>query len=87
MLVFFTLPFVSCGGGDSSSSSSDNGGSGNYISLVGQWEEINVDDKTYTLEKDELTLKEHNDSIWLTKENLLTLDWADADKPIVNKLI
>ena len=35
----------------------------------------------------ELTLKEHNDSIWLTKENLLTLDWADADKPIVNKLI
>ena len=35
----------------------------------------------------ELTLKEHNDSIWLTKENLLTLDWADADKPIVKKLI
>lgn len=27
VLVFFTLPFVSCGGGDSSSSSSANGGS------------------------------------------------------------
>ena len=44
VLVFFTLPFVSCGGGDSSSSSSDNGGADNYISLVGQWEEINVDE-------------------------------------------
>ena len=50
VLVFFTLPFVSCGGGDSSSSSSDNGGSGNYISLVGQWEEINVDEsETYPM--------------------------------------
>lgn len=40
-----------------------------------------------TLVNGELKLKEHNDSTWLTKENLLTLDWADADKPIVKKLI
>ena len=40
-----------------------------------------------TLVKGELTLKEHNDSIWLTKEELLSLDWADADKPIVNKVL
>lgn len=40
-----------------------------------------------TLVKGELTLKEHNDSIWLSKEELLSLDWADADKPIVNKVL
>ena len=40
-----------------------------------------------TLVKGELTLKEHNDSVWLSKEELLSLDWADADKPIVDKLI
>ena len=40
-----------------------------------------------TLVKGELILKEHNDGVWLTKEELLSLDWADADNPIVNKLI
>lgn len=40
-----------------------------------------------TLVKGDLVLKEHNDSTWVTKEELLTLDFADADKPIVNKLI
>ena len=40
-----------------------------------------------TLVKGELTLKEHNDSIWLTKEELLSLDWAEADMPIVNKVL
>jgi len=40
-----------------------------------------------TLVKGELILKEHNDSGWLSKEELLSLDWADADKPIVNKIL
>lgn len=40
-----------------------------------------------TLEKGELTLKEHNDSMWLTKEELLSLDWADADKHIVENVL
>ena len=40
-----------------------------------------------TLVNGELKLKEHNDSTWLTRDKLLTLDFADADKPIVNKLI
>ena len=40
-----------------------------------------------TLVKGELTLIEHNDSTWLSKEELLSLDWADADKPIVNKVL
>jgi len=39
-----------------------------------------------TLVKGELSLKEHNDSKWLYKEELLSLDWADADKPIVTKV-
>lgn len=40
-----------------------------------------------TLVKGELILKEHNDSAWLSKEELLELDWADADKPIVDRFI
>jgi 8-oxo-dGTP diphosphatase len=34
-----------------------------------------------------LTLTEHIDYKWLNKENLINLDWAAADIPIVNKLI
>lgn len=40
-----------------------------------------------TLVKGELILKEHNDSVWLSKGELLNLDWADADMPIVDKLL
>ena len=32
-------------------------------------------------------LNVHKDFKWLPKEELLTLDWAEADKPIVNKLV
>lgn len=39
-----------------------------------------------TLVKGELTLKEHNDSVWLNKEELVNLDFADADKPIVDMI-
>lgn len=35
----------------------------------------------------EIKLKEHVDSCWLDKSQLLTLDWAEADKPIVKKLV
>ena len=45
VLAFFILSFVSCDGDDGFSG--DNGGlnnSNNYVSLVGQWEEINVDE-------------------------------------------
>ena len=40
-----------------------------------------------TLLKGELTLKEHHDSIWLDKNKLYQLDWADADKPVVKYLL
>ena len=39
------------------------------------------------LVKGVLTLKEHDDSVWLNKEELLSLDWAAADKPIVENII
>ncbi len=35
----------------------------------------------------QLTLKEHVSSCWLEKDKLLSLDWAEADIPIVNNLI
>ncbi len=34
-----------------------------------------------------LKLTEHIDFKWLSKEELISLDWAEADIPIVNKLI
>jgi 8-oxo-dGTP diphosphatase len=35
----------------------------------------------------ELTLTEHSDFKWLSKDELKDLDWAGADVPIVTKLI
>ena len=36
---------------------------------------------------EELVLKEHIDAKWLYKNELIELDWAAADLPIVSKLI
>lgn len=36
---------------------------------------------------EELVLNEHVDSCWLDVEDLGSLDWAEADKPIVEKLM
>ena len=36
---------------------------------------------------EELVLKEHIDAKWLHKNELIELDWAAADLPIVSKLI
>ncbi len=35
---------------------------------------------------DKLVLTEHVDSKWLPKSELNSLDWAEADKPVVKKL-
>lgn len=37
--------------------------------------------------KGELTLKEHLDSKWLSKDELMSVEWAEADIPIVKKLM
>jgi 8-oxo-dGTP diphosphatase len=34
-----------------------------------------------------LKLAEHKDAKWLSKEDLLTLEWAPADIPILNQLL
>lgn len=39
------------------------------------------------LESKDITLNEHISSKWLKKNELLDLDWAAADLPIVHKLI
>ena len=39
------------------------------------------------VESKEFTLIEHVDYKWLNKEDLLSLDWAPADVPIVEKLM
>ena len=36
---------------------------------------------------EQLVLKEHIDAKWLYKNELIELDWAAADLPIVSKLI
>jgi 8-oxo-dGTP diphosphatase len=36
---------------------------------------------------EQLVLKEHIDAKWLNKEELIELDWAAADLPIVSKLL
>lgn len=33
-----------------------------------------------------ITLTEHISQLWLNKENIYSVDWADADIPIVDKL-
>jgi 8-oxo-dGTP diphosphatase len=35
----------------------------------------------------DLTLNEHLDSKWLRKEDLINLDWAESDIPIVDKIV
>ncbi len=39
------------------------------------------------IEKGEIQLNEHIDFKWLQKDQLLSLDWAGADVPIVHELL
>jgi 8-oxo-dGTP diphosphatase len=40
-----------------------------------------------TIKAGRIILSEHKESRWLSKEDLLTLDWAPADVPILNQLL
>ena len=40
-----------------------------------------------SMEDDDIILVEHNSYKWLSPSNLMGLDWAEADIPIVHKII
>lgn len=39
------------------------------------------------VENPKFVMKEHADSKWMSAQDMPTLDWAEADKPIVEKLM
>ena len=39
------------------------------------------------IEQPEIMLTEHTDKRWLAKNNLMDVDWAEADIPVVRKLM
>jgi len=60
-----------------------------YLTVVHEYPDFELTMHSFLCQMDtkEVTLNEHISSIWLKKENLLALDWAAADVPIVNKLM
>lgn len=60
-----------------------------FLSVDHQYTSFRLIMHTYicTVIHGEFKLLEHNSSKWLMREELLSLDWAEADIPIVNKLI
>ena len=63
---------------------------GNLITTVKhQYETFHITLHAYYTEviSGELTLSEHIDSKWCSKDELLDLEWAEADLPIVKLLI
>lgn len=63
---------------------------GEYIMTVNHiYTSFNLIMHVYFIEsfKGEITLKEHIDMKWLNTSDLRVLDWAEADIPIVDKLI
>lgn len=60
-----------------------------YITVVHKYPDFELTMHTFLCDvaTKDITLNEHISSIWLKKDELLTLDWAAADVPIVNKLM
>ena len=60
-----------------------------FLTVEHTYQEFHLTMHSYLCETEntELTLTEHLDFKWLEKENLLALDWAAADVPIVKKLM
>ncbi|NGX84535.1 (deoxy)nucleoside triphosphate pyrophosphohydrolase [Aequorivita sp. KMM 9714] len=60
-----------------------------YITVNHQYPDFELTMHTYLCDVDskDITLTEHISSIWLKRNELLKLDWAAADVPIVNKLM
>lgn len=60
-----------------------------FLTVVHQYPDFELTMHSFLcdLETKEVTLNEHISSKWLNKNDLLDLDWAAADLPIVYKLI
>ncbi|AJA67718.1 (deoxy)nucleoside triphosphate pyrophosphohydrolase [Myroides odoratimimus] len=60
-----------------------------YMTVVHQYKDFELTMHSFLCQMDnkDVTLNEHISSVWLKREELLTLDWAAADLPIVHKLI
>jgi 8-oxo-dGTP diphosphatase len=60
-----------------------------YLTVVHQYPDFKLTMHSFVceVESKELTLHEHIDQKWLTIAELASLDWAEADIPIVDKLV
>ncbi|MDG1805360.1 (deoxy)nucleoside triphosphate pyrophosphohydrolase [Flavicella sp.] len=60
-----------------------------YLTVVHQYPDFEITMHSFLCDLDSknVTLNEHISSVWLKKNELLKLDWAAADIPIVEKLI
>jgi 8-oxo-dGTP diphosphatase len=60
-----------------------------YLTVVHQYPDFKLTMHSFVceVESKELTLHEHIDQKWLTITELTSLDWAEADIPIVDKLV
>ncbi len=60
-----------------------------YITVEHEYPDFNIVLHSYicSVEDEQVRLIEHIDYKWLKVSELISLDWAAADKPIVNQLI
>lgn len=60
-----------------------------YLTVVHQYPDFELTMHSFLCEINtkEISLNEHISSEWLKRDKLLSLDWAAADVPIVNKLM
>ncbi|MFT5886534.1 MAG: 8-oxo-dGTP diphosphatase [Arcticibacterium sp.] len=60
-----------------------------YLTVIHQYPDFELTMHSFICEVEtkELTLHEHINQVWLTRQELNKLDWAAADIPIVEKLV
>ena len=61
-----------------------------YLTVVHQYPDFELTMHSFLCkldDKSDIVLHEHIDQQWLSKEALINLDWAEADIPIVKKLM
>ncbi len=60
-----------------------------YMTVEHTYPDFSITMHSYLIDVDSkiFTRKEHVDHKWLKPEELLTLDWAPADQPIVKKIV